>query len=182
MPGKPRRSYETWHRPKFLAVVDDTPECTRAVYFAARRAGRMEAAVEQVCWLANHALEHGRLDEAEELLQEGLKLAPENLHLQQMRMNVIRGLGRVDELMVRLRDMADQLIADEKEVEAIPVVEQIRDLAPSRIETRLELIRLHKKIGDSPATIRESTGLVTRVSSNYGYTVSIKKYLDRRRR
>src|SRR5689334_11690120 len=43
MPGKPRRSYEAGHRPKFLAVVDDTPECSRAVYFAARRAARVGA-------------------------------------------------------------------------------------------------------------------------------------------
>ncbi|MFO1150157.1 MAG: universal stress protein [Alsobacter sp.] len=43
MPGKPRRSYEMGHRPRFLAVVDDTPECSRAVRFAARRAGRVGA-------------------------------------------------------------------------------------------------------------------------------------------
>ena len=33
-----RRSREDGHVRKFLAVVDDTPECDRAVYFAARRA------------------------------------------------------------------------------------------------------------------------------------------------
>jgi nucleotide-binding universal stress UspA family protein len=43
MPGKPRRSYESGHRPRFLAVVDDTPECARAVHFATRRAGRVGA-------------------------------------------------------------------------------------------------------------------------------------------
>ena len=40
--GKPmsrkRRSYEAGHTPKFLVVIDDTPECDRAVYFASRRA------------------------------------------------------------------------------------------------------------------------------------------------
>ncbi|MFL5406247.1 MAG: universal stress protein, partial [Myxococcales bacterium] len=39
MSGK-RRSYESGHRPKFLVVVDDTPECPRAIHFAARRAAR----------------------------------------------------------------------------------------------------------------------------------------------
>ena len=33
-----RRSREAGHTRKFLAVVDETPECDRAVYFAARRA------------------------------------------------------------------------------------------------------------------------------------------------
>lgn len=38
-----RRSYEAGHRPKFLVVIDDSPECDRAVYFAARRALRIKA-------------------------------------------------------------------------------------------------------------------------------------------
>ena len=33
-----RRSTEAGHRRKFLVVIDDTPECGRAVHFAARRA------------------------------------------------------------------------------------------------------------------------------------------------
>jgi len=33
-----RRIHETGHKRKFLVVIDDTPECERALYFAARRA------------------------------------------------------------------------------------------------------------------------------------------------
>jgi len=40
-----RRSYEQGHSPKFLVVIDDTPECDRAVYFASRRALRTGASV-----------------------------------------------------------------------------------------------------------------------------------------
>lgn len=42
---KRRRSYETGHRPKFLAVVDDSVECAKAVRFAARRCARIGAAM-----------------------------------------------------------------------------------------------------------------------------------------
>jgi len=35
-----RRSTEAGHRRKFLAVIDDSPECSRAVVYAARRAER----------------------------------------------------------------------------------------------------------------------------------------------
>ncbi len=42
---KKRRSYETGHRPKFLAVVDDTEECAKAIRFAARRCARLGAAI-----------------------------------------------------------------------------------------------------------------------------------------
>ena len=42
---KPRRAYETGHRPKFLAFVNDSPECDRALRFAARRARRVGAGI-----------------------------------------------------------------------------------------------------------------------------------------
>ena len=44
MSGK-RRSYETGHRPKFMVVVDETPECDRAIRFAARRVARTGASL-----------------------------------------------------------------------------------------------------------------------------------------
>ena len=40
-----RRSFETGHRPKFVVVVDETPECERAAHFAARRATRIGASM-----------------------------------------------------------------------------------------------------------------------------------------
>ena len=40
---KRRLSYETGHRPKFMVVIDETPECGRALHFAARRAARTGA-------------------------------------------------------------------------------------------------------------------------------------------
>jgi len=45
MSGMKRRSFEAGHRPKFMVVVDDTPECERAIYFAARRASRTGASL-----------------------------------------------------------------------------------------------------------------------------------------
>ncbi len=44
MSGK-RRSYEAGHRPKFMVVIDQTPECERAVHFASRRAARTGASM-----------------------------------------------------------------------------------------------------------------------------------------
>jgi nucleotide-binding universal stress UspA family protein len=45
MIGATRRSFEAGHRPKFLVVVDDTPECSRAIRFAARRCARTGASL-----------------------------------------------------------------------------------------------------------------------------------------
>ena len=40
-----RRSYETGHKRKYLVVIDDTEECDRAVYWAAKRAGRTKSQI-----------------------------------------------------------------------------------------------------------------------------------------
>jgi len=45
MTKKKRRSYEAGHSPKFLVVIDDSPECDRALYFASRRALRIGSTV-----------------------------------------------------------------------------------------------------------------------------------------
>lgn len=42
---KRRRSYETGHRPKFLAVVDGSEESAKAIRFAARRCARVGASI-----------------------------------------------------------------------------------------------------------------------------------------
>lgn len=40
-----RRAYESGHKPKCLVVIDDSPECDRAVYYASRWAARNGANV-----------------------------------------------------------------------------------------------------------------------------------------
>jgi nucleotide-binding universal stress UspA family protein len=49
-----RRSYEAGHKPKWLVVIDDTEECDRAVYFAARRAARVGAGVMMLRVIETH--------------------------------------------------------------------------------------------------------------------------------
>lgn len=40
-----RQSFEAGHTRKFLVVIDETPECERAVYYAVRRAERTKGSV-----------------------------------------------------------------------------------------------------------------------------------------
>ena len=72
MSGARRRSFETGHRPKFLVVIDPTPECGKALRFAARRAARTGAVLtllalttppDEFEWLG---IEEAMLAEAEE--------------------------------------------------------------------------------------------------------------------
>ena len=52
-----RRSYEAGHSPKFLVVIDDSPECDRALYFASRRALRIGSTVLMLRVIETH--DHG---------------------------------------------------------------------------------------------------------------------------
>lgn len=83
MSGK-RRSFETGHRPKFMVVVDDTPECARAVHFAARRASRTGASMIMLAvvdppddfeWIG---VGEAMIEEAEEEAEKRLKEAAKN--------------------------------------------------------------------------------------------------------
>jgi len=40
-----RRSFEKGHKRKYLVVIDDTEECDRAVFWAAKRAGRTKSQI-----------------------------------------------------------------------------------------------------------------------------------------
>ena len=56
--SKKRRSYEAGHSPKFMVVIDDSPECDRALYFASRRALRIGAMVLMLRVIETH--DHGQ--------------------------------------------------------------------------------------------------------------------------
>lgn len=58
MTGKRRRSFEAGHRPKFLVVVDDSEECGRAVYFAARRTVRIGGGMVMLAVTASGDYQH----------------------------------------------------------------------------------------------------------------------------
>src|SRR5882757_10044801 len=49
-----RRSYEAGHKPKYLVVIDESPECDRAVYYASRRAARTGATVVMLLVIEPH--------------------------------------------------------------------------------------------------------------------------------
>src|SRR6202521_6339316 len=56
--SRKRRSYEAGHKAKFLVVIDTTPECDRAVYYASRRAARVGVGVVMLRVIETH--DHGQ--------------------------------------------------------------------------------------------------------------------------
>ena len=107
MSGK-RRSFETGHRPKFMVIVDETPECDRAILFAARRAARTGASLLMLSvtvppddfeWIG---VADAMIAEAEEEAQERLEAAAA----------AARSAAGVDpELVTRVGDQAEEILA-----------------------------------------------------------------------
>jgi len=104
---KRRRSYETGHRPKFLAVVDDSAECAKAVRFAARRCARVGAAMvllgvvtppEHETWLGVGEVMQAEAEAEAEKLIEAAAAAVRSL------------AGLEPERVVRTGDKADEVV------------------------------------------------------------------------
>ena len=94
--GLRRRAYEQGHRPKLLIVIDETPECARAVVFAARRVRRTGAFIQMLAilppeegqpWLGignlmqaeAEAEAKARLDAAAEIIRREAGFEPERV-------------------------------------------------------------------------------------------------------
>src|SRR5262249_44353627 len=52
--SRKRRSYEAGHKPKYLVVIDESPECDRAIYYASRRAARTGASLVMLLVIEAH--------------------------------------------------------------------------------------------------------------------------------
>src|SRR5262245_66307340 len=103
-----RRSYEAGHSPKFLVVIDDTPECDRALYFAARRVLRIGATVIMLRVIETH--DHGQqwLGVADIMRAEAHEEANAVLDRHAARISSITGV--MPERAISEGDKADELL------------------------------------------------------------------------
>jgi nucleotide-binding universal stress UspA family protein len=103
-----RRSYEAGHKAKFLVVIDDTPECDRAVYFASRRAARVAVTVVMLRVIETH--DHGQqwLGVADIMRAEAHEAANAMLATFAARSNGIAGI--TPECVIREGDTAEQIL------------------------------------------------------------------------
>lgn len=116
---KKRRAYEAGHRAKFLAVVDETPECSRAVRFAARRAARINATVLLLA-VASPPEDETWLGVGEMMQAEAEEKAAATLELAAAAVRAIAGLE--PERVVRTGDKAAETVALIEEDEDIAIL------------------------------------------------------------
>lgn len=113
MTARKRESFEQGHTRKLLVVIDDTPECERAVYYAGRRAERTAGGLTMLYvinpsefqhWIGVETImraeaEHEArrvLGEFAEKAREGLGIEPELVIREGARPEQVRGLIEED--------------------------------------------------------------------------------------
>ena len=107
--SRKRRSYEAGHKPKFLVIIDDTPECDRAVYFASRRAARIGGAVVMLRVIDSHDRNQQWLGVADIMRAEAQEEANQVLTRFAARANGIAGI--TPERVIREGDPAQEIIS-----------------------------------------------------------------------
>jgi len=110
-----RRSTEAGHRRKFLVVIDNTPECSRAVLFAGRRAQRTSGSLvllyvivpsEFTQWSGvENIMRAEAMEEAEEALAKYADLIRAAAQIEPEQ--VIREGARADELLKLIEEDED---------------------------------------------------------------------------
>jgi len=115
-----RRSYEPGHSPKFMVVIDDTPECDRALYFASRRALRIGASVLMLRVIEMRDRNQQWLGVADIMRAEAHEEANAALDRSAARATSI--CGRPPERVIREGEMAEEILKLIEEDEDVAVL------------------------------------------------------------
>jgi len=144
-----RRSYEAGHKPKWLVVIDDTEECDRAVYFAARRAARVGAGVIMLRVIETHDRNQQWAGVADIMKAEAHEEANAALDKYATRANGMAGI--TPERVVREGTTADEilgLIEDDEDIAILVLAAAAEKEGPGPL-----VASLSKNAGEFPIPI-----------------------------
>jgi nucleotide-binding universal stress UspA family protein len=144
-----RRSYEAGHSPKFLVVIDDTPECDRAVYFASRRALRTGASVIMLRVLGTEDQNQQWLGVADIMRAEAHEEANAVLNRHAARASSITGV--MPERVIREGDKSQEMLKLIEEDEDIAVL--VLAAATGKDGPGPMIASLAKNAGDFPIPV-----------------------------
>jgi nucleotide-binding universal stress UspA family protein len=152
-----RRSYEPGHSPKFLVVIDDTPECDRALYFAARRALRVGATVIMLRVIETHDRNQQWLGVADIMRAEAHEHANATLDQFSARANGVAAL--TPERVIREGDKVQEilkLIDEDEDIAALMLAASVGKEGPGPL-----VANLGKSAGTFPIPIAIVPGHLT---------------------
>jgi nucleotide-binding universal stress UspA family protein len=115
-----RRAYESGHKPKFLVVIDDTPECDRAVRFGARRMARIGGRLVMLRVIETSDMDQQWLGVADLMRAEAHQAAAATLERHAAKVRSLAGIE--PEFVVREGDRAGEIVRLIDEDEDIAVL------------------------------------------------------------
>ena len=136
--SRKRRSYEAGHQAKFLVVIDDTPECDRALYFASRRAARVGINVIMLRVIDTHDRNQQWLGVADIMRAEAHEEAQQMLARAAGRANGIAGV--TPEQVIREGDTAEEilkLIDEDEDISVLVLAAGVDDAGPGPLVASL---------------------------------------------
>jgi nucleotide-binding universal stress UspA family protein len=106
--SRKRRSHEAGHRRKYLVIIDDSPECDRAVYWASQRAARTGATLLMLRVIDTSDRNQQWLGVADIMRAEAHEQANAALDLAAGRANGVAGI--TPERAIREGDVAEEIL------------------------------------------------------------------------
>jgi nucleotide-binding universal stress UspA family protein len=136
--SRKRRSYEAGHNAKFLVIIDDTPECDRALYFASRRAARVGVSVIMLRVIDTHDRNQQWLGVADIMRAEAHEEANAMLARASARANGIAGI--TPEQAIREGDTAEEilrLIDEDEDISVLVLAAAVDEKGPGPLVANL---------------------------------------------
>jgi hypothetical protein len=152
-----RRSYEAGHKPKYLVIIDNTPECDRAVYYAARRAARNESGLIMLRVIEPHDRNQQWLNVAEVMRAEANEEANTTLTRFAGRVNGVAGI--TPERAIREGELVGEilgLIEEDQDIATLVLAAGVGKEGPGPL-----VAGLGKTISDFPVPITIVPGQLT---------------------
>ncbi|MBN8957449.1 MAG: universal stress protein [Rhizobiales bacterium] len=152
-----RRSYEAGHKPKYLVIIDNTPECDRAVYYAARRAARNESGLIMLRVIEPHDRNQQWLNVAEVMRAEANEEANTTLTRFAGRVNGVAGI--TPERAIREGELVGEilgLIEEDQDIATLVLAAGVGKDGPGPLVSGLG-----KTISDFPVPITIVPGQLT---------------------
>jgi nucleotide-binding universal stress UspA family protein len=103
-----RRSYEKGHKRKYLVVIDDTEECDRAMFWAAKRAGRTKSQIVMLRVIETRDRNQQWLGVADIMQAEEMEAAKKALDKYAARAKEIAGV--TPDRVIREGDTAEEIV------------------------------------------------------------------------
>lgn len=125
-----------------------------------RRTASPQDIMAELVWLAPVYLRQGNYAAAEETIEAGLAIDPEDISLQESRIELLRQMGRTEERQFRLRELAARLAANEDHRRAADLYAELLAHSPDLLDVRRELARLLRALGDDARANEESVATV----------------------